>query len=61
MMYLQIGHPRQPPFSDWKAQTERLATRHLGAAANAIGDNVLLGYYHYGLQPGEAVHDLIGD
>lgn len=61
MMHLQIGHPRQPPFTDWRAQVERLATRHLGGAATAVGDNVLLGYYRCGLAPGEAVADLMRD
>jgi hypothetical protein len=60
MFHLQQA-PRRPPFSDWRAQVERLAERRLGVHVLGIGDNVLLGYYHCGLSPREAADDLTED
>jgi len=59
MMRIASQAPRREPFSDWRAQVERIIERQTGWILSLRGFG-LEAYYDVGLSPSEAATDWIG-
>ena len=60
-MFHLAQSPRRAPFSDWKAQVERMIMRHAGPVAEPFSPTVMQSCYDVGLSPSDMAEYYIED
>lgn len=57
MVYGLLNQPPRLPFSDWRAQVERIIERKIGAAFRMHDNNATRAYFNAGVSAREAADD----